>query len=253
MPRHHRHQPVAPLPLLQRQRARSGVRTGIGAVIAGPHVDAVVRRAAAGVGGAIAIVGARIERRHGSGGQFHQGEVHGLAGGVAGAPRDIAETEQVSLVHLRVVAALRRRFPAVLRPGIHVIDRALRAIAIVDLQRQALRFQLGLHALQRMADRAGDDAFRRLVAFEDMTGEVVGGRIADVLDDARVDAAQVDEASRHGLRGGRRRQTRNSGGDRGQLREPRQRTGSALTTRREIAVSVYLLPGQTSSTTNFTQ
>jgi hypothetical protein len=117
---------------------------------------------------------------------------------------DIAQPEQIFLAEGRIVALLRRRFLAIARPCHHVGDRACRPVAIQHLQRQLLRREFLLDALQCQSDATLHHAFARLIASERPADEVIRSGVTDVLDDGRIDVAQQHEIAGQGLRGSRR-------------------------------------------------
>ena len=82
---------------------------------------------------------------------------------------------------------------AVLRPLDHVERGPRRPVAVEHLEREILRGELLLHRLQPQPDFALHHAFTRIVAGERTADEIVGCGVADVLDDAGVDVAQINE------------------------------------------------------------
>jgi len=129
---------------------------------------------------------------------------------MAGVHRDIAEPEQILFAKDRVVAPRGGGFLAVPRPCHHVGDRALWPVTVEHLQRQLLRRQQVLDPPQRHGDLSLHDAFGRLIACERPADEIVRAGIADVLDDGRVDIAQIDETTRQALRARGHRAARQS-------------------------------------------
>jgi hypothetical protein len=123
---------------------------------------------------------------------------------------DISEAKQVRLAECRIVALLRRRFAAVARPGHHVGDRTRRPVAVEHLQRQVLQRELFLNALQQRADLAFHHAFGGVIPPERTADEIVGARVTHILNDRRIDIAQINEAGGQfwRLRGGARQATR---------------------------------------------
>src|SRR5690606_7667516 len=134
---------------------------------------------------------------------------------------DVAVGEQPGLVDPRVELVLHGLVRQVLGPAHEVVHGALRAIAVVDLERVAPAEQLPLCRVQGLGGGPGEDAHRLPVAVDAFADEVVAGEVADLLDDRGVDAAQRDEVLRSprfgvgpgGYGGGGRGQQGGEGGD----------------------------------------
>src|SRR5467141_3193160 len=136
--------------------------------------------------------------------QIDQGEVDGSTRGMPGMLGDITQPEQIGFAECRIVALPRRRFLAIARPRHHVGHRAGWTVAIQHFQRQFLRRQLLLDALQRQSDGTLHHAFARLVTSERPADEIIRAGVADVLDDGRIDVAQEHEVAGQALCGCRR-------------------------------------------------
>ena len=120
---------------------------------------------------------------------------------MAGVPCDVAEAEQVFLAHLRIVEMLCGSFMAILCPRVHVINRPLWPVTVIHLQRQAACCEILLHALQCRGHAARDDAVSSFVPVQPATNEIVDGRVADVLNNGRIDITQEHEITRQRLGG----------------------------------------------------
>ena len=103
-------------------------------------------------------------------------EIHVAPAGMAGHEGDIAR-EQGGFGKLRVVGALCFRGRPAVSPSDEGLDRAGRPVAIVCLEREALRPEFGLHRLQRLGRLTDQHAFRaRRSRFTRVTDEIVGCR-----------------------------------------------------------------------------
>src|SRR6185295_11294595 len=95
-------QQVAHAPLLGTDGRAGGVALAIEAVVAGPHVDAVVGRALRGRTGARPVGHGRVESRSRRRRCLDQRQIDGRAGGMGGEAGDVAEREQAVLLQLRI-------------------------------------------------------------------------------------------------------------------------------------------------------
>ncbi len=117
---------------------------------------------------------------------------------------DVAKPEHVLLAERRIIPSRGRCFPAIPPPHHHIVHGARRPVAIQHLQRQFLWRELLLHALQRQSDIALHHAFASAVTGERPANKIIRPRVADILNDGRIDVAQGHKASGQGLRGSRR-------------------------------------------------
>ena len=183
-----------------------GVGERVEAVIARAHVDRVVAEAPAGrlraVAQAVAAAVALLAARR----QLDEREVHRAAAAVAGLARDVALLEEDLLAHARVELGLHPAVREVLGPLHEGVDRALRPVAVVDLERVALRAHGRLDPLERLGGGAGEQADVLAVARDAAADEVVGRQVAHLDHDRGVDVGQRDEGAgrRGGLGGGSR-------------------------------------------------
>src|SRR5690606_11723710 len=190
-----------------------------GAVAAG---ERAVGGVGVGVGGG---VGAGDER-----------EVHGRAAAVAAAAGDVAAREEAPLGLGGVEGELHRLVRPGGPPG-EVVHGPLRAVAVVDLEGEPVALDLGLHRRQRARRPRREDALRRLVPVYRRADEVVGRRVAHLLDDGRRHVAEVDEPVGEGVGageadGGRRGHAGGGRGGRGGARGGGGRGGARRARRR---------------------
>jgi hypothetical protein len=125
--------------------------------------------------------------------QIDQRQIERRTGGMLRAARDVAEAEQLGLGNSGIVAPLGGGLATVLRPLDHVEQGPRRPIAVEHLQGQALACKVPLNRFQPQPDLARHHALAGIVTGQRTADEIVGGGIADVLDDAGIDVAQIDE------------------------------------------------------------
>ena len=77
-----------------------------------------------------------------------------------------------------------------------MVDRALRAVAIVDHKAKALRGQTRLCPDQRLCGGVGQNAFGGGIAGDRRAGEVEAAGVADVLRDLRGQSGEADKTGR---------------------------------------------------------
>ena len=114
---------------------------------------------------------------------------------MVGACRDVAQRAQPCPLHARMVTGIERSRRAD-HPLKKCSGRTRRSVAVVDLETQALRPQIGLHSLQHLGDGGLQDAFSSLIAGNRPSDEVIGARIAHILEDLWGDIAQVNKTGR---------------------------------------------------------
>src|SRR5262249_27044766 len=109
----------------------------------------------------------------------------------------ITEREQRVLVVLGK-EALGAIGAAVMRPLRHGAHGTVWAVAVIDLEAEALLFELGLNALERRRHLAPKNALGSVIAVERAADELVGAGIADVMRNGRIGVVQEDKIVRHG-------------------------------------------------------
>src|SRR5436190_1882042 len=80
-----------------------------------------------------------------------------------------------------------------LRASTGAVHRPHRTIAVIDLQREPGSGDVRLDALERRRRILAQNAFGRLITGKRPADEIVETGIADVLGDARINVAEVDE------------------------------------------------------------
>ena len=109
---------------------------------------------------------------------------------------DVSVVEQPGLVHPGIELGFHALVVQVCRPGDEIVHRALRTVAVIDLQGVTALQELLLCAVQGLRGRTGENAHRRVVAVDPVAGEVVLGGIAGVHRDGGVDIGQRDKVRR---------------------------------------------------------
>src|SRR5438876_1993305 len=127
---------------------------------------------------------------------------------------DIAQPEQIGLAEGRVIPSPGWYFPAIICPCHHIARGARRPIAIQHLQGEFLWRELLLDVFQRQCNAALHHAFGSLVTPERPANKIIRSGVADILNDARIDVAQEQEAAGQGLCGSRSDRCRSEAGDR---------------------------------------
>jgi len=94
----------------------------------------------------------------------------------------------------RVKTPRRRVIASVMSPLGHGAGSSDRPIAIVDFQAEVLPCKVGLNLFERFGCFAPQYAFGCTVAGKRMAGEIVAGCVSNVLGDARINVAQINEA-----------------------------------------------------------
>jgi len=105
--------------------------------------------------------------------------------------------KQRTLGKIGVVDDLGVRVVRLFRPIDERGHRARGPVTVIDLERETLGADGSLHALQGFRRLPHQYAFRRLVAGHLRAREIVGASIAHVLQNRRIDVAQIDEVLRH--------------------------------------------------------
>ena len=134
-----------------------------------------------------------------AGRELDEREVHRAAAAVAGLGRDVALLEHPALAHARVELGLHRLVREVLAPLDEGVDRALRPVAVVDLERVALRPHDLLHAREPLGRLRREQAHVLAVAGDPPAHEVVVRQVAHLDDDRGVDVVERDERARRRL------------------------------------------------------
>src|ERR1700726_2985587 len=109
-----------------------------------------------------------------------------------GIRRDIAELHEVFPSSSRPVPSVTRcaRLLHPLHERLYCTDGT---ITVVDLEREAARSQIVLHELQGLGHLAKEDAFARLISVNSTSSKIVCSRVANVLNNGRVDIPEIDE------------------------------------------------------------
>ena len=152
--------------------AAAGVALGAEPVEGAAHVDF--------------LLGAHVE----------EGEVDGGAAGVATLLHDVFQLEEATFVHVGVEVALHERVVDVGGPADEVVDGALRAVSVVDLEAVALGHDVVADGAQAVGGLAGEQGGGLLVAVDAGADEVVGAVVADFQDGVGHGVGEVDEVAR---------------------------------------------------------
>src|SRR5579871_25202 len=107
--------------------------------------------------------------------------------------REIAKRKQPVLVGVWIEFGLHFGVRRILAPLKKIIDGPLRPIAIPDDERELFLGELFLHGFKGARRRLADDTFRGEITADRPAHEVMGARIADVLDNGWVYVAQINK------------------------------------------------------------
>ena len=142
-------------------------------------------------------------------------EVECRSARVARFVSDVATAEELGLGAVGVEIFLHALVFKVASPANEEIDSHLRAIGIEDLEAITLLLEVVAYQLEAVGSLAGQIGDGALIARNTLAHEVVGGVVADLLDDVGADVGEEDEVRlwRGGVREVRREAS--SGGVRG--------------------------------------
>ena len=130
-----------------------------------------------------------------SGAHVKQREIHRAAAAVAGFARDISSLKQLLLLQIRVKIGLHAQIEVLDAPQHKVFHRACWTIRIEHLDPIALGVQLARHGLERPRRLNRQKRHRLLVAVDAIPHKIVGGVVANLLDDPRNIVRQQHEAA----------------------------------------------------------
>ena len=120
-------------------------------------------------------------------------EVECRSARVARFVSDVAAMEELGLGAVGIEIFLHALVFEVASPANEEIDRHLRAIGIEDLEAITLLLEVVAYQLEAVGSLAGQIGDGALIARNTLAHEVVGGVVADLLDDVGADVGKEDE------------------------------------------------------------
>ncbi len=106
---------------------------------------------------------------------------------------DITTMEELGLGAVGIEIFLHTLVFEVASPANEEIDSHLRAIGIENLEAITLLLEVVAHQLEAVCSLAGQIGYGALIARDALAYEVVGGVVADLLDDVGADVGEEDE------------------------------------------------------------
>ena len=120
-------------------------------------------------------------------------EVECRSARVARFVSDVATAEELGLGAVGIEIFLHALVFEVASPADKEIDSHLRAIGIEDLEAITLLLEVVAHQLEAVGSLAGQIGHGALIARDALAHEVVGGVVADLLDDVGADVGEEDK------------------------------------------------------------